>query len=112
MASKTTFDFHKVSESADVEVYQSMQKYATKEAVTESGATIPAPIKYGPQTLKVVDTSTLGEALAQFDGYDINSIAISKDSGIMVKVTRTGPYEPSEPNVERLKPKKVKGGDA
>ena len=105
MASKTTFDFHKVSENESLEVYQSMQRYKTKETVTESGATLPAPVKYGPQTLKAVDASTLGDALAQFDGYDIDSISISKGSGVVVKVTRTGPYDPKEPDVERLKPK-------
>ena len=112
MASKTTFDFHKVSENESLEVYQSMEKYKTKETVTDSGATLPAPVKYGPQTLKTVDASTLGDALTQFDGYEIDSISISKNSGVVVKVARTGTYEPKEPDVERLKLKKTKGGDA
>lgn len=111
MAKQDTSDFHKISENENVEVYQSMQRYKTKETVTESGATLAAPIKYGPQTFKTLDSSTLSSALDQFKGYDVVSVQVSKDAGIVVKVQRAkgDTYEVVEPGVTRLQPK---GGDA
>lgn len=98
-------DFHKVSQNADLEVYQSMQLLKTKEDV--NGV---VPRKYHPQTIKTINGSVLDDALESFKGYDIDSVQMSKNEGIVVRVHRTAgdDYEAPEPGVERLE---VKGGD-
>lgn len=103
------FDFHKVSENADVEVYQAMQRYKTKESIDKDGNKLPAPRKYGPVELKSIDAETLASALDMFDGYDVDQVSISKQSGITVRVNapKGEDWEAPEPDVARLEVKKA-----
>jgi hypothetical protein len=105
-------DFHKVSESEDAEVFQSMDRLETKEMETDDGRKLPAPRKYGPTLPAKIDEKTLAEIFDVFSGYDIDSIAISKGAGIVVRVNRdkNNPYVEREADVERLESRK-KGGN-
>lgn len=95
-------DFHKVSENENVEVYQAMSRLDTKT----NKETDVAPVKYGPTPVKKVDGSALDDALALFDGYDVEAVTISKAAGIIVRVVRSkdNPYN-AEPEVQRLSSK-------
>lgn len=100
-------DFHKVSESQSVEVYQAMQLLKTEQMTTDDGAALPAPRKYAPVQFDTVNPEDLVGALRMFDGYQIKSATISCETGITVVVYRADgeDYAPPEPGVERLQAK-------
>lgn len=99
------FDFHKVSENADTEVYEAMTRLTTKKH-PDTGI---APVKYSPQTFKNLDATTVKDAIAQFDGYDIDAISLTHNSlSIRVRRNALNPFVDQEENVQRLK--NVKGG--
>lgn len=92
-------DFHKISENEDVEVYQAMKKAKTSPAPDGSEVR-----KYTPELPKSIDGTATATVLDEFDGYDIESIHVSKTGGITVAVSRgkDNPFEEKEPGVERL----------
>ena len=101
-----TFDFHKVAESADVEVYQAMTKLKMKETKDEDGNVIPVAQKYSPMTFKNVSGDVVSEALESFKGYDVDSVTLSGNGGLTVRVARNknNPFVAKEENIDRLEP--------
>ena len=97
-------DFHLVSESDQFKVYQAME--AGKMKALEDGS-MPAKkyTPYLPKNVAEVDVS------ADFKGYDVDSIKVSHDGGVVVRVKRDKDdvFVDSEPNVTRLE---SKGGAA
>lgn len=93
-------DFHKVAESEDYEVYQSMKALKTKEMPNGE-----APKKYTPAPVKTINAETVASLLEPFAGYTIDSLRISKNGGVVIRVERSkdNPYEPEEEGVVRLK---------
>lgn len=96
-------DFHQVSENESVIVYEAMEKLNTEP--NEDGTEVR---KYGTVNVKKVEN--IDAILEAFAGYDVESITVSKQSGIKVVVNRPKdqPYVEAEPNVKRLE---RKGGD-
>lgn len=96
---KAKYDFHKVSEGSDSEVYQAMERLHTK--VSEVTGT--APVKYGPFLPKKVSDVDLEELYNLFSAQDIQAVTLSKTGGITVRVARSkdNPVNP-EPDVIRL----------
>lgn len=99
------YDFHKISESADVEVFQAMTPMQTKT----NEVTGQAPRRYAPLQIDTLDGATLDGALQLFDGYEVLRVELSKDEGVTVVVKRSADdtYEVPEPGVIRLETKKV-----
>jgi len=97
-------DFHLVSENEDFKVYQAME--AGKMKALEDG-TVPAKkyTPYLPKKVAEVDVS------ADFEGHNVDSIKVSSEGGIVVRVKRgkDDPFVNAEPNVTRLE---SKGGAA
>jgi hypothetical protein len=98
-------DFHQVAESDDYIVYEDMATLDTKETVTDDGVTLPAPKKYGPAK-QDISPETLKAALKEFDGYEVDSVTLSRN-GLTVRVVRPDDMTfEAEPDVKRLQARK------
>lgn len=96
-------DFHKISEDADVEVYQAMVALDTKPA--PDGTEVR---KYGPEMPKTVNEATVKQVFDAFSGYQLDRVSVSLTGGITARVLRDkdNEYVEREPNVERLESRK------
>ncbi len=98
--STSAMDFHLVSEDAEFKVFQAMERKKTKEVDGFS------PTKYSPLLPKNVADVDVSE---YFNGYDVDSVKVSRSAGITVRVRRdkSDPFVEVEPDVTRLE---IKGG--
>jgi len=93
-------DFHLVSEDKGFKVFQAME--AGKMKALEDG-TVPAK-KYSPYLPK---NAAEFDADEYFSGYELDSVKVSREAGIIVRVVRgkDDPFVEVEPDVTRLEPK-------